>query len=230
MLRVIVERCRRDPVFAAQASERDIYQFGVYTGRSMLQYVLGFNQTGVAFGKMWGFDSFEGIPKVASRTAAGSGETLAAASVYQAGTFNAAEALGLYSYSALIQQLNEYIGYPSIGWIRGFFSTSLTNDLAQHRRMAPALVVDIDTDIFESAYQALDWLVRNGLIRPGTFVGYDEYQQNVHINGSKGVMHAERDAHDAIMKKHGIKFGPIHRNGQGAWFEVLSLGSTKAVR
>jgi len=41
--------------------------------------------------------------------------------------------------------------------------------------MGPALYVDIDADLFSSTWTALDWLFREGLMKPGTVIGYVLY-------------------------------------------------------
>ena len=41
---------------------RDIYQFGVYTGRSMRAIRLFAKLNRLPFRKIWGFDSFQGLP------------------------------------------------------------------------------------------------------------------------------------------------------------------------
>jgi hypothetical protein len=41
--------------------------------------------------------------------------------------------------------------------------------------MGPALYVDIDADLFSSTWTALDWLFREGLMKPGTVIGYVHY-------------------------------------------------------
>ena len=59
--------------------------------------------------------------------------------------------------------------------IKGRFQDSLVPGLAALRGMGPALYVDIDADLFSSTWTALDWLFREGLMKPGTVIGYVHY-------------------------------------------------------
>jgi len=57
--------------------------------------------------------------------------------------------------------------------VQGFFSDSLTPELA--RQLRPADIVDVDSDIYISAYQALDWVFTHKLARRGTLIVYDDF-------------------------------------------------------
>ena len=59
--------------------------------------------------------------------------------------------------------------------IKGRFQDSLVPGLAARRGMGPAVYVDIDADLFSSTWTALDWLFREGLMKPGTVIGYVHY-------------------------------------------------------
>ena len=71
VVKLLVERCgaqvasesaqvARDVVRCKQS---DIYEFGVFTGRALRGLALRFNRSRVSVGNIWGFDSFEGLPK-----------------------------------------------------------------------------------------------------------------------------------------------------------------------
>ena len=77
--------------------ERDVYEFGVYTGNGLRAWSQTFRKKGVLFRHLWGFDSFEGLPAVdlhkedpAIRT--GTNPEM------EAGGLNAADALGIHSF------------------------------------------------------------------------------------------------------------------------------------
>eukprot|EP00747_Dinoflagellata_sp_TGD_P108676 gnl/TRDRNA2_/TRDRNA2_170484_c4_seq2.p1 gnl/TRDRNA2_/TRDRNA2_170484_c4~~gnl/TRDRNA2_/TRDRNA2_170484_c4_seq2.p1 ORF type:complete len:228 (-),score=23.38 gnl/TRDRNA2_/TRDRNA2_170484_c4_seq2:96-779(-) len=76
------------------------------------------------------------------------------------------------------------------GFVVGFYNESLTPTLASQRGMKPALYVDIDCDLYDSSWQALDWLFASGLMvqgPTGTFVYFDDW------TGSDGQRQAEAD-------------------------------------
>jgi hypothetical protein len=44
--------------------------------------------------------------------------------------------------------------------IKGFFSDSLTPTLAKERGMQPALLIDVDVDLYVSCVQCMEWMVQ----------------------------------------------------------------------
>lgn len=45
--------------------------------------------------------------------------------------------------------------------IKGFFSDSLTPTLKAERQMKPALLIDVDVDLYISCLQCMDWMLAN---------------------------------------------------------------------
>ena len=83
--------------------------------------------------------------------------------------------------------------------------------------MRPALYVDIDTDIYVSTYQALDWLCANKLLVPGSIIGYDDFKWGLNLSkkgaktkGAAQVVDGEARAHDEVLvKKYGLKMDKL---------------------
>ena len=98
--------------------------------------------------------------------------------------------------------------------IRGFFSESLTPSLAASRGMKPALLVDVDVDLYISAYQCLDWMFTHRLIVPGTVVYYDD------VSIVKADAGGELKAHEELTAKWKVEWRKIH---DSCW-EVESIG------
>ena len=100
-------------------------------------------------------------------------------------------------------------------------SESLTPSLVQQRGMRPALYVDMDVDIYISAYQALDWLCAHRLIRRGTILGYDDWLWGVVVDhgkaGGEALVNGEARAHEEVIsKRYGLKVRRLAgANGQG---------------
>ena len=183
----------------------DIYQFGVYTGGSIQHMRRGWQLSNLSIGSVWGFDSFVGL-QVGAKTAGDTGE-------WFDGAFSAADALGVYSMSALKQQILQYITETNskveaesdwfgkkTKFIKGFFNVSLTPTLAHKRRMQPARYVDIDVDQYLPTVQVLDWMLTNGLIRPGTWIGYDDWGSTARWSAGESQAHLE------MARKHGVRF------------------------
>ena len=84
----IAERCMaRDSELHSHCARRDMYQFGVYTGRSLKGTTQALRAKNVRYHTFWGCDSFQGLPEEDAseqRSSHSKGE-------WQTGTFNAAD-------------------------------------------------------------------------------------------------------------------------------------------
>ena len=131
-----------------------VYQFGVFKGNSMrmLRKMRAFNES-----KIWGLDSFQGIP-----------------AQQKSGDFGIPRNWAPGAYAADPRTvLSKTLG--KVEFVAGFYNESLTPGLAQHRGMKPAKYVDIDVDLYGSAREALAFLFKEKLIIPGTVIGYDDW-------------------------------------------------------
>ena len=194
----IIRQCRRGPEQARKCASRDIYQFGVYTGTSMRLIAHTLKEAGVGFRRMWGFDSFQGLP--AEPPNGNSAEQLARYGFYE-GTWSVAEALKLHS---LVAQLEVYINDNRTEWVRGYWSNkTLTASLVRQREMAQALYVDIDCDLHSSTASALRWLFEQQRAVEGTLVGYDDW-------ATEQRAHFEAFAFYGVNSTH-VNVGPANR-------------------
>lgn len=206
-LKVMVQDCGKN---GGDCRKRDIYEFGVYTGLSMRGMSVWLKEKKVNFGHMWGFDSFEGLPKdrFANKTYIKFGE----------GTWNPSVALQKHSKTALMKNIYSYVDDSRVHLVPGFYDTSLTSTLAEVRKMKPALYIDIDCDIYTSTVQALDWMFRNSLVVPGTLIGYDDWS-----HPAQGEQHA----HEHIAKKYQVQFAKLPSTFAACpTFKVVSIGET----
>merc|ERR1712032_191592 len=72
-----------------------------------------------------------------------------------------------------------------------------------------AMYVDIDVDQYTSAYEALDWLFKRKLIRPGTLIAYDDWWPNPCSPGGEslgGLDTGEGRAHREISAAYNAEF------------------------
>jgi len=133
----------------------NLYTFGVFFGDSLYFFRREYPKA-----QLLGFDSFTGLP------AEKPGEVKRRGWV--PGTFNT------WRPHLVIQRLREDLGGRGRTFFeRGFFNASLTPQLA--RSLGKAAIIDIDSDIYVSAYQALDWIFTHGLAGIGTLVVYDDW-------------------------------------------------------
>ena len=196
------ERLRR-----TRRGDLDVYQFGVYTGGSMRNISRTIGQ----FRRMWGFDSFQGLPTEQDGLHT-EGQH------WSKGAFSAADALGVWNARMLMDKIFNKIGHPNVTLILGFFNESLPNMHLAHLR--PALLVDVDGDLYLSAKDCLTWLFKSNLIVPGTLLRYDDWH----------VIHqptwGEMKAHDEITKEFNVVWKTVEWPNE---FEVVSIGDDKPV-
>lgn len=161
---VVVEAMRSlgvAPDWTGDADGRNmwLYTFGVFFGDSLYFFRHQYPQA-----KLLGFDSFTGLPaeKPGEVTRRG----------WVPGVFNT------FLPHLVMQRLHEDLGtwpLPSerTFFKRGFFNESLTPRLAT--RLQKAAIIDIDSDIYISAFQALDFVFAHRLAGVGTLVVYDDW-------------------------------------------------------
>lgn len=181
-------------------ADRDLYTFGVYTGASIKFWLERLAALKVAHGPMWGFDSFEGLPEEAAGVALEGDE-------WKPGGFSAADQFGVYTYGEVRRKIADFLGPAHAAktrLVKGYFCDSLTPTLVRERRMQPALLIDVDVDLYISAYQSLDWCFAQGVIAPGTVVYYDDVEV---VKADKG---GELRAHEELTRKYGVTWRHVH--------------------
>lgn len=162
----------------------DLYEFGVFLGVGIgeklqtIRQILG-DDAGPRH--VWGFDSFEGLPR--------DDENPADHFLDVHTSFS--------SWAAQEQRILQNINFSRTTLVKGFYNESLTQELLSRYEMKPAWWVNIDCDIYSSTLQALDWLFKNKLIRSGTRVYYDDVL--IYALGT-----AEMKAHDEITKRYNV--------------------------
>ena len=189
-VRYLIQRCLKVP--ASCPASHDVYQFGVYTGRSMRAISYEREARHISWHVMWGFDSFEGLP-IENATDSGSDNIFyhrTKRAMWRGGMYNAADMFGEHSWPRLERTLTEYINSSlPVELVRGYFESSLTAVLAARAR--PALYIDIDSDLYSSSVLALAWLFSNRLVRNGTVISYDDIHAGGGYNGGEGLAHVQ---------------------------------------
>ena len=184
----------------SDCTSRDIYTFGVYTGASIKFWLDRLETLKVLHGPSWGFDSFEGLPEEAEGVELEGNE-------WKPGGFSAADQFGVYTFGEVRRKIEEHLGPEHAAqcrWVKGFFSESLTPTLRRERQMQPALLIDVDVDLYISAVQCLDWCFEQGIIVPGTIVYYDDVEV---VKADKG---GELRAHAEMTDKYQVTWRHVH--------------------
>jgi hypothetical protein len=142
---------------------------------------------------MYGFDSFSGLPEEAEGHGKQSGWSM--------GNLNSGD---------VRKSLKEQLGGPAkVAFVKGYFNESLTPTLAGRLGMKPASYIDVDADLYISTKQALAWMFENGLVVPGTVVGYDDWWTNPCSIGGEGISPldtGEGKAHAEVANEFGVVF------------------------
>lgn len=150
----------------------DIYEFGVYSGESVYDIKNIYDSRNIPIRKFFCFDSFEGLPEEKNEP------------IFQEcwakGNFNAQEKFNVNSVEECIKAVDSVIRQNAkfkdeLVYIPGFYENVLIDDIVQKYDMRPAKFVDMDADIYTSTYIALDFMMRNRLIIPGTIIAYDDW-------------------------------------------------------
>jgi hypothetical protein len=204
----------------------DIFQFGVAQGYSLRSLLQIFPEK-----RAWAFDTFAGMPKPDK------GERTFESHWRQGAFRSARKTVEQAARLPLLGALND-----RVQTIVGPFKTSLFHGLAKERGMLPAAYVDIDSDLYSSAWAALDWLFSEELIVAGTVIGYDDFWDLSCKHKSPAVeQYGEARAHYEISRKYAVVFkcvcGPcaslpprgdapasVYPWGWRAHFVVVSVG------
>ena len=228
---------------------RHVYEFGVGMGSSLyfLHRSLRLGRSGHHHDlprlEWVAFDSFDGLPS-------NDGMPITNASDPPPLTIPSWRP-GAYSFDPR-KQLRTFFG-SVIQFVPGFYADSLSEvGLVERLRMRPALYVDIDADLYGSSVLALDFMMRHGLVRPGTLIGYDDWWVLPCAKGAEQMASlglGEARAHAEAATRFDIEFrcvaGPCryqtprragdtainlhtHLSAWGVIMQVVSIGQGRA--
>jgi hypothetical protein len=152
------------------ALEGFFIELGVCTGKT-INFIAALNP----HKKIYGFDSFEGLPE----------DWIRADKVIPAGTFG-------YKNPAILPPVLD-----NVELIRGWFSDTLPVFTKGHDPILPIALLHIDADIYSSTATALEIL--SDRIRPGTILVFDE------LYNYPGYENHEFKAFQEFLSKHNFK-------------------------
>jgi hypothetical protein len=138
-LRKINERNDTDPIL----------EFGIFEGYSIseiLKYTVDYNMPN----KVFGFDSFQGLPKDEG--------------VWGKGQFCS-------TLDNTLSNIKNVTDATALTLVEGFFVDSLTPELKS--KFNKVSLIHVDSDLYESCCQVLNFC--KDLIKPGTFILFDEW-------------------------------------------------------
>ena len=156
------------PFFEIMPKNSNLYEFGVCTGNSIRQFLedsAGIN----TFNKVYGFDSFEGLPKEA--------DGIWCSPDWKPGVFNVVKEFGLHSKEeAVLKLLDKFspFGVP-VEFVDGWYNVTLTDELAARLINDKIGFLHIDTDLYISALEAMDWVFKHDLLLIDAIVRFDDW-------------------------------------------------------
>jgi hypothetical protein len=175
----------------------DVYCFGVFSGWSMVDEINGLLSVGKNINNVWGFDSFCGLPKEEA-------EPLYCQE-WDEGEFSSCAYLDTDDPNVAADKLNKFVidktGHKNTEMIVGFYKDSLV----PNTKYKPAILIDIDTDIYSSALEALRFMFSQRLVVEGTVIIYDDW---------KGTSLGEGRAHIEIQEEFKVDFEHLCGNGE----------------
>src|SRR5262249_53750832 len=120
---------------------------------------------------------------------------------------------GMKSSNDLVRSLKDELSrlcVPESNYtiFRGFFSDTLTKDLVRNGTLLPAILIDIDCDLYISTFEALDFMFSHKLARAGTFINYDGWEW------TRAWESGENRAHLEIQRKYNVKFCQVTSWGE----------------
>lgn len=145
-----------------------VYEFGVYTGKSLLEILYIYDEIGLSIDRLYGLDSYEGLPYNETESQ----------DCWTKGAFDSREHFKVHSKEEAIEKIknlvNPYLKSCEFIPIIGFYDKLNSEDVTRYN-LQPASYIDIDCDLYSSTYKALDFMFSNKLIKSGTIIGFDDW-------------------------------------------------------
>lgn len=167
----LIDEGQLQPVFVKAVdfinSQKDIefgdyYEFGVYNGTSLTLLYHVLKEAGMDKPRLFGFDSFEGLPQEAEFDDEG---------FWTPGQFKCD-----YDFAKARLEKNG-VDMSRVELIKGFYSDSLKPEIIPKYKMKKASIIMIDCDMYLSARDALAFCVP--LIQDKTIILFDDWNDDL---------------------------------------------------
>ncbi|MBI4130146.1 class I SAM-dependent methyltransferase, partial [Candidatus Roizmanbacteria bacterium] len=158
----------------------DYLEFGVFNGTSMLCMHRALKKLGISSVRMFGFDSFEGLPTITH-----SGDTVLH---WHSGQFK-----------STLPDTKRNLDQGGVDWkkvflIKGWYDKTLNNTLIQKHHIANASIIMIDCDLYSSTKTALNFC--RPLINKEAIILFDDWDSGENL-AEKNV--GEKKAFDEFL-------------------------------
>jgi hypothetical protein len=159
----------------------DYLEFGVYKGASMAGMYRTLKKLELDHIRLFGFDSFEGLPETARADDGGN---------WRPGQFRC----GITFTQDLLTR--QGVDWDRIRLIKGWFGETLNNELKREFNITKASIIMIDCDMYLSAKQALDFC--GPLIQDASIVFFDDWHSGDLASKNLG----EKRAFEEFLNDH----------------------------
>jgi len=163
------------------ASLGSYLEFGVYNGTSLICMYREVEALGLHHVRLFGFDSFQGLPP--------------AAAVEDEGRWEPGRCYSPIEFTTAVLDA-EGVDRSRVTLVPGWFHETLTAETRERHGIAKASVIMIDCDLYSSAKQALRFC--EPLIADEALILFDEF----HPRGLAGKYVGERRAFDEFLREH----------------------------
>ncbi len=181
-LRALLGRgLRRLTERAGAASLGSYLEFGVYNGTSLLCMYRELDALGLEHVRLFGFDSFQGLPPEAA--------------IEDEGRWEPGRCHSPLEFTTAVLA-SEGVDWRRVSLVPGWFSDTLKPDTRQALGIGKASVIMIDCDLYSSSKQALAFCAP--LIEDQALILFDEF----HPRGLGGKYVGERRAFDEFMREN----------------------------
>lgn len=182
--------------FLTKIPQGNLVEFGVFSGNTMNRLIKGAEAANQPFEKVFGFDSFEGLPKETD-------------GVWQnpewpEGAFNVCKDFNLQTIGEAIDFVKNRVERKDIRLIPGFFEWSLSSYAEELKDSASYLHIDVD--IYRSTCEVLEFLFSNRVAKPLSLFRYDDWISTPEYKGGNSLAHLE------LSRKYKINFNRIDTN------------------
>jgi PAS domain-containing protein len=173
----------------------DYVEFGVYNGTSLITMYRVLEEFGCNHIRLFGFDSFEGLPSTAKEDDEG---------VWHPGQYKSE-----YDFTMEVLR-SENLNMQRVFLTRGFFEDTLTDDVRARYGLRKAGIIMVDSDLYLSAKTVLEFCVP--LIADETVIIFDDW----HFFGDRNL--GEKRAFAEFLQAYPCfeakDFGTYPRTGQ----------------
>ncbi len=173
----------------------DYLEFGVYNGTSLICMHHVLEDLGIDYVRLFGFDSFEGLPITAETDDGGH---------WRPGQFKSE-----YDFTKQVIAHNG-VKLDRVVLVKGFFGNTLNDELIQRYHITKASIIMVDCDMYLSAKEVLEFCA--SLIRDEAIIFFDDW----YVLADRNM--GEKLAFDEFLKAHPYfvyeKFGTYPPNGE----------------